>query len=285
MGTEHSWKRPNETTELVFLKLGGSAITHKDTEAAAARNVIERAALEIGQTLADRPDLRLVVGHGSGSFGHFAARKYGTHQGIHSEAGWQGYVRTGAAAARLNRLVTDIFIDQNVPVVSIQPSASALCRGGELVHMEIHPIKEALAHKLAPLVYGDVAFDQLQGCAIISTEQIFVYLARRLKPDRIILAGMVEGVFSNDPLNAPTARLFEEITPANIDQVRETLSGSHGVDVTGGMLSKVQLMYELVGRQPSLQVRLISGQRPGLIKAVLSDQHFEAGTLIHRGHL
>jgi isopentenyl phosphate kinase len=273
-----------ETTELVFLKLGGSVITHKDTEARAARNVIERAALEISQALADRPDLRLVVGHGSGSFGHFVARKYGTHEGIHGEASWEGYVRTGAAAARLNRLVTDIFIDQNVPVVSIQPSASALCRGKELVHMEIRPIKEALAHKLVPLVYGDVAFDQLQGCAIISTEQIFVHLAHRLKPERIILAGMVEGVFSSDPLNAPEAHRFKEITPANIDQVRETLSGSHGVDVTGGMLTKVQLMYELVCRQPSLQVRLISGQRPGLIRAVLSERNVEAGTLIHRGH-
>ncbi len=274
-----------DATELVFLKLGGSVITHKDQEARAAREVIEQAASEIGQALADRPHLRLVVGHGSGSFGHFVARKYGTHQGIRRQAGWQGYVQTGAAAARLNRLVTDIFIDQNVPVVSIQPSASALCRGGELVHLETVPIEQALAHKLAPLVYGDVAFDQLQGCAIISTEQIFAYLAHRLKPERIILAGMVEGVFSRDPLNDPEARLFKEITPANIDQVRDKLSGSHGVDVTGGMLTKVQLMYELVCRQPSLQVRLISGQRAGLIRAVLSDRNFEAGTLIHGGHL
>ena len=58
------------------------------------------------------------------------------------------------------------------------------------------------------------------------------------------------------------------------------LSGSHGVDVTGGMLTKVREMYTLVRSQPSLSVHLISGQREGLIEKALLGEASSEGTLI-----
>ena len=146
--------------------------------------------------------------------------------------------------------------------------------------METRRAAEALSHGLIPLVYGDVAFDEIWGCTIISTEQIFACLARELKPSRIILASIVEGVYDSDPLQNPQARLFQEIGPGNIAQVERTLSGSHGVDVTGGMLTKVREMYALVRSQPSLSVHLISGQREGLIERALLGQALGEGTLI-----
>ena len=269
------------TTELVFLKLGGSLITDKGREATAREGIIRRAAREIKGALEARPDLRLLIGHGSGSFGHFVAQRYGTREGARDKDGWWGYAATGAAAAQLNRLVTGIFLQEGVPVVSFQPSASALCRAGELIRLEIEPIREVLSHHLVPMVYGDVALDEIQGCTIISTEQIFAYLARRLEPNRMILAGIVDGVFTADPLQDPEARLIEEISPANFSWVEGMLAGSYGVDVTGGMLAKIRAMYDLVCNQPSLTVRLISGMRPGLIERALLDPGIEEGTLLH----
>lgn len=270
--------------ELVFLKLGGSVITDKNREATAREDVIHRAGQEIRRALKARSDLSLVLGHGSGSFGHFVADRYGLHEGIQegpqSENSWRGYAETAAAAARLNRLVTDIFLAEGLPILTLQPSASALCRRGELVSMETHLAAKALSHGLIPLVYGDVAFDEVWGCTIISTEQIFACLARELRPSRIILASMVEGVYDSDPLQNPHARLFREIGPGSIAQVERTLSGSHGVDVTGGMLTKVREMYALVRSQPSLSVHLISGQREGLIERALVGRAFSEGTLI-----
>jgi len=114
---------------LAFIKLGGSVITDKNREATAQPEVIRRLAREIARARAADPGLRLVIGHGSGSFGHFVGRHYGTHLGLRDDRGWEGYARTGAAAARLNRLVTDVFLEEGVPVVSLQPSASARCRG------------------------------------------------------------------------------------------------------------------------------------------------------------
>jgi isopentenyl phosphate kinase len=264
--------------ELVFLKLGGSLITDKSREATARESVIRRTAREIKEALEDRPNLRLLVGHGSGSFGHFVARRHGLLE--ERSPNWRGYAETGAAAARLNRLVTDIFLAEGVPVVSIQPSASARCRDGELVSMATEPIELTLRHSLVPLVYGDVALDEVRGCTIISTEQIFAYLAHHLAPARIVLAGEVEGVFTADPLRDQSAQLIPDISQQNFQQVEHMLAGSHGVDVTGGMLTKVRIMYTLVRRRPELQVQLISGRQPGMIKRVLLEPDLEEGTTV-----
>ncbi|MFQ5814825.1 MAG: isopentenyl phosphate kinase [Anaerolineae bacterium] len=264
--------------KLIFLKLGGSLITDKSREATAREGVIRRAAREIKETLEARPELRLLVGHGSGSFGHFVAQRHGLLEG--GPPNWRGYAETGAAAARLNRLLTDVFLAEGVPVVSIQPSASAHCRDGELIGMETEPIKLMLHHGLVPLVYGDVALDKVRGCTIISTEQVFAYLAHHLEPARIVLAGEAEGVFTADPLRDGSARLIPEISRQNFDQVEHKLAGSHGVDVTGGMLTKVRIMHALVQERPELKVQLISGRRPGLIKRSLLEPDLDEGTII-----
>lgn len=263
--------------ELIFLKLGGSLITEKSVREMVRREVIERAAREVKEAL-EEGSFGLLLGHGSGSFGHYPARKYGVHEGLKEE--WWGFAETGAVAARLNRLVTDIFLETGVPVISFQPSASARCRGGELIHLEVEPIREALDHGLVPLVYGDVAFDEERGSAIISTEEVFAYLSSHLLPQRIILAGEVEGVYGGDPEVDPEAPLLERISPADLPQLEGVLASSPTVDVTGGMLAKVRIMCRLVERQPSLEVCFISGKKEGFIKRALLHPRAQVGTVL-----
>ena len=266
-------------TELVFLKLGGSLITDKRRFETPRPGVIARVAKEIAAALKERPDLQLVLGHGSGSFGHFAADRYRVHEGNLKD--WRGYAETGAAAQRLNRQVTDALLSEGVRAVSLQPSASAVCRAGELVEMAVDPIVELLQHGAVPLVYGDVALDRVKECTIISTEQIFSYLAQSLRPQRIIMAGEVAGVYSGDPQRDSIVRLIPEISSDNYPQVEKMLNASFGVDVTGGMVSKVQMLYQLIQEQPNLVVRIISGQRTGLVERVLQDAALAEGTLLH----
>ncbi|MBI4786198.1 MAG: isopentenyl phosphate kinase family protein [Chloroflexi bacterium] len=262
---------------LLFLKLGGSAITDKTREAAAREDVIRWIAREVRAAREQQPDLSILLGHGSGSFGHFTAEKFGYRR----SGNWQAYAETGASAARLNRLVADIFLAEGVPVVTMQPSASARCRDGELVELAVEPIRTALAHGLIPLVYGDVAFDETRGRWIVSTEMIFAYLAPQLKPARIVLAGNVDGAFTADPLQDASARLIPEITPANAVQIESQLRGSHGYDVTGGMLAKVRTMLALVERQPAITVILTSALKPGSVERALTRADVDVGTVIH----
>lgn len=266
----------------MLLKLGGSLITEKGSPQTARREVIQRVAGEIREALDETPEFSLVVGHGSGSFGHPTASEYNIQEGLAGSNNWWGYAETAVIAARLNRLVIDALLDQGVPALPLQPSASALCHDGELVHLEIAPLEEALERKLVPVVYGDVSFDVVRGSAIISTEQIFAYLAPYLKPARAILAGHVEGVFTSDPLRDTGTRLVKDISVSALADMESMLAGSPETDVTGGMLSKVQIMSRLIQAQPTLEVRIISGEREGLIKKALKQSEIEEGTLLHR---
>lgn len=262
---------------MVFIKLGGSLITDKTREMVAREDIIRRLAQEIQAARRIRPDLCLVLGHGSGSFGHYVAQRYGLLAG---PPNWWGYAETGAAAARLNRLVTDLCLEAGVPVVSVQPSASARCRDGQLVYLDVHPIRDLVAAGCVPVVYGDVALDEVRGYTIISTEQIFAYLAQQLAPTRIILTGEVSGVFTADPTHDPAARRIPVITPASLPEVENQLGGAAGFDVTGGMLSKVREMLALVERQPELEVWLVSGLEPGTIRDALIGGQPATGTIL-----
>jgi isopentenyl phosphate kinase len=222
------------------------------------------------------------VGHGSGSFGHIAAQRHGTRQGVQTAAQWRGFAQVAAVAARLNHLVTQHFLEAGIPVWSIQPSAAAWCRSGELVSLPVRPVKRALAAGLVPLLYGDVAFDQVLGGTIISTEQIFAYLARKLCPGQIVLVGVVDGVYDRDPLADPSAARLPEISSHNWELVRGMMGSSHAADVTGGMRAKVEEMVNLAQGLPGLLVHLISGERPGALEAVLVDPaQSSGGTAIH----
>jgi isopentenyl phosphate kinase len=267
-------------SELLFCKLGGSIITDKQRPSTPRPEVIERLAQEVATALDVRPDLRILLGHGSGSFGHIVAKKYGVHCGLADDQSWWGYAETGAVAQQLNRIVTDTFIRVGVPIVSIQPSALARCNGGTLVSMDEHAIREALRHGLVPTIYGDVAFDSEQGCTIISTEAVFAYLAHRLRPARIVLVGEVDGVYDRDPRTSDTAKFIPCITPDTFAQVEAQLGGSHGVDVTGGMLSKVRDMVRLVAQGDTQRIHVVSGHTAGTLTRILLDAETPEGTVI-----
>jgi len=267
--------------ELIFLKLGGSLLTDKTRLQTLRGDVLARLAREIAGALGDRPDLRLLIGHGSGSFGHMAARTHNTRAGVSSPAGWRGYAETARAAALLNRHVVEALWEAGVPALAIQPSASAQCRDGELRVLDEHPIRVGLEHGLAPVIYGDVALDAVRGGTIISTEEIFAWLAPRLAPTRVILVGEVVGVLSADPASGIAGELIPEITPETLPGVAQALGGSRGVDVTGGMVAKVREMLALVQATPALAaVQIISGLTPGLVRSILVEPDLRAGTRI-----
>ncbi len=272
---------PSSTGRLVFVKLGGSVITDKTQPEMDRPEVISRLANEVARALANRPDLRLVLGHGSGSFGHVVAQHYGTRQGVRGAAQWQGFAEVALVASLLNRIVTEEFLEAGVPVWSLQPSAMAWCRAGELISLPTRPVEHALSAGLVPLLYGDVALDEVQGGTIISTEQIFAYLARQLRPAQIVLVGAVDGVYDRDPLRDPSASPIAEISAANWETIRGSLGGSHATDVTGGMHSKVAEMMSLVQEVPGLTVHLVSGERRSALEtALLEPARAAGGTMI-----
>ncbi|MBN1427868.1 MAG: isopentenyl phosphate kinase family protein [Anaerolineae bacterium] len=262
---------------LIFLKLGGSLITDKSGIEKARPEAISRLADEIAAAMKSRRDLSLVIGHGSGSFGHTAARKYGTRSGVQGPDAWQGFAQVAYVASQLNSLIFHSLLNADIPAFHIQPSASAVCRGGQIIDMAIRPIEHTLKAGLVPLIYGDVAVDEVRGGTIISTEEIFDYLARKIIPACILIAGDYEGVLDGN------GQVIPSITPSNLDDVKEALGGSDQVDVTGGMASKVTSMMALCTMIPSLSIHIFSGQQPGNVFRALTEEDISVGTRLSSG--
>lgn len=255
---------------LVFLKLGGSLITDKRMAETPRLDVIEQLAQEIAAAQQADSSLQLVIGHGSGSFGHVYGRKYGTREGVHDAAGWYGYAAVGDAAARLNRVVTAALLRAGIAAWSIQPGALIRCEDGCVVQGPEETVASALDRGLTPVVFGDVALDSVRGGTIVSTEEIFDRLTDALLPLRIVLAGEVDGIFTADPQIDPHAQPIAEITPETLTAVAAGLGSSHGVDVTGGMRAKVQQSLAMVSRHPGMEIVVCSGMEAAHVRRALT---------------
>jgi isopentenyl phosphate kinase len=266
---------------LTFVKLGGSVITDKTGQALPELATIRQLAAELRAACVAAPQLAIILGHGSGSFGHTYAARYGIQRGIAQDGDWHGFALTAAAALRLNRIVVDELLAADVPALSLQPSATLRSSGGKILDWSTATLNRALDHRLIPIIHGDVAFDDAQGAAIISTEQLIVQLAchtDELRPARIVLVGE-RGVFTADPRSNPNARRIPRIDRSNIATVLAVAGASHGADVTGGMRSKLELMWQLVEATPGLVVQMI-GPAPGLLRRTLLGQASGEGTII-----
>jgi isopentenyl phosphate kinase len=261
---------------LVFLKLGGSLITDKLTPRTPQKQLLDRVAGEIRAALAENPNLRIVLGHGSGSFGHYSGSQHQTKQGVSSHEEWQGFSEVWDDAASLNRLVMTALRGADLAAVAFPPSATILTQNRKIVDWKLAPIQAALEHNLLPVIYGDVVFDHSQGGTILSTEDLFVHLAASLRPQRILLAGRDPGVWQDFP---DCTRLFEEITPADKANLQGVITQSQATDVTGGMGEKVNQMLDLVSSQSDLEVLIFSGVEPGDIQRVLAGEFL--GTRLH----
>jgi isopentenyl phosphate kinase len=229
-------------------------------------DILDRLAAEIAAACVQSPALRLVVGNGAGSFGHIPASRYGTRQGVHTPEDWRGFAEVWHEAATLNRLVTDALHAAGLPTVALPPSASVTARDGQVLTWDLSPIRNALQSGLLPVVHGDVIFDTVRGGTILSTEDLFEHLARQLHPERILLAGLEDGVWADYPA---CTRLIPVITPETLPQVAPALGGSSATDVTGGMSSKVRQSLALVDELPGLEILIFSGERPGQVKSAL----------------
>lgn len=259
-----------------LIKLGGSLITNKSQPRSFRQSATQNIAAQVKRIRSVQPDRRIVIGHGSGSFGHFEATQHNTMQGVRSDADWLGFSKVGCAAAELSQRVLAEFVAAGLPVIRFQPSALIRASNRRIISMNASLISRALDSRLMPVVHGDIAFDERLGGTIVSTELIFAWLVGQLDVKSIILLGEVDGVLDGDN------EIIREIRPDTLDKIKDMLGGSSGIDVTGGMIQKVEEMAALVKRYPDLDIVIANGSRPnGLIDVVCNQS--EIGTRIRSG--
>lgn len=251
--------------KLLLLKIGGGVITDKTKRYGLREEVLARLAREIGEAYGEMGETKLIIGNGAGSYAHFSAHEYRTAEGFVNEKSrlGMGYVRHDAV--KLNQIVFEQLLQSKVPVFSYSPSSFLRVENGKTKKIFTASMEDGMAQGIVPLVYGDVVVDSTKGCGVYSTERVFDELAKYFAKDfevEVIHVSAEEGVYDKGK-----ASIFAEINYQNLELVKEHLGRSNGVDVSGGMLHKVEECLALT--KIGVKSQIISGMVAGRVKKAL----------------
>ena len=251
--------------ELV-VKLGGAAITHKES---AVESLNEPALRSVAETIAtaieELRDARgkapkVVVVHGAGSFGHQHAKAHGVARGgagtlqqgaSETDATRRlrlGIAKTRDAVCRLNSLVVSALVEAGAHAVGVSPYGAWSTRGGgktlsaESRSSAMDTVTRTLDAGLVPVLHGDVCFDADTDCAVLSGDVVVRELCARFAPKRAVFVTDVPGIFDKPPPKPrfgsgrrvakqpePEPEPEPEATEAKLTLIREVaVAGSEG---------------------------------------------------------
>ncbi|MCA9369965.1 MAG: isopentenyl phosphate kinase family protein [Pseudomonadales bacterium] len=255
-------------TSLIAIKLGGSVFSDKKRAFSLNTEVLELLTEQIAEACVK--GVRLIIGHGAGSFGHTVAHEYQTHKGMINAQSKKGFVEVSYTMVKLNMLILEYLRNKGLPVISLNPQSIMTTNNFQLEYLSTTTLEHSIGHGMIPVVYGAQLFDTAKGCSIFSTENVLAALGLALKKkaiciSKIIFVGQTDGVYDSNGATIP------EITKDTIAQFRSALKGSDGVDVTGGMLHKVEKALSLADQGIASQI--INGTRRGeLLRALLEKE-------------
>lgn len=245
--------------ELALIKLGGGAITDKSKPFSFNRETVKELAVEIAQIKADNPNLRLIIGNGAGSFGHYTVKKYLNTASSEDQKKY-AVAQVAASVRELNNLVLKELLEVKLPAFSVSPSSSTVYE--DRANFFTGAVEGLLEANMIPVVYGDIVMDQTNIARIMSTEAIFLELAKKLKSaydiSRVIYVTAEDGVLDNNGRPIP-----------NIDNKKVVEIGdktSNNIDVTGGMAAKLEAA--LVISKLAEKAYIIGKNKGNLLKAI-----------------
>ncbi|WP_449461743.1 isopentenyl phosphate kinase [Tardisphaera miroshnichenkoae] len=256
---------------LTIIKLGGSAITVKDSYFALRKDAISGISEEIRDSFHER---RMIIVHGGGSFGHPVAALYSLQNGRSSNAPSMALSDVEDAMARLNRSVVEALRAVKLPAFPVQTAAVSRAKEGRLEAINSAFFSELLSWGLLPVCYGSLVFDDAMGYSIVSGDNISVALALQLNASSIIFVSDVDGVYDRDPKTHPEAELIKVYhalgSSLNDDRV------SSVKDVTGGIINKIRSVVPALNA--GIEVRIVNGLRRGQISSALKGE--DVGTKV-----
>lgn len=266
---------PNELgASVTLVKLGGSLITDKSRPLTPRMETLARLADEIRQ--ADMAG-SLLLGHGSGSFGHVAAAEHAIHHGVSSPEQVAGVVDTQVHAHRLHRLVMDTLWKAGNRVFSLAPSSCLVAAAGRPGPLDDQPLVGVLRLGLVPVIFGDVVIDREWGASICSTEQAFEVAVEALttaavEVSRILWLGVTDGV------DDATGETIPCVEAENQEAVLAAAGASRDTDVTGGMRLRLETACRLANR--GVPSWIGNGLEPGRLRDALMGRDVPGTTVL-----
>ena len=217
----------------VVVKLGGSAITDKSKASTARLEVIHNAIKEVAAFSGP-----MILLHGGGSFAHPFVSRAALRNGFRQKSQLSLVSEIELNLDQLTRIIGVGLLLRHRPFVPLAPMSFMTLRRGQVGRSFLDPITAALRLGLIPLIHGDVAFDEIRGCGIVSADRIASLLGEKMGTSRVLFGSDVEGLYDGNPKTSSKAELIVEVNRSNYIRVLKGLKPTSD-DVTGGMRGKV----------------------------------------------
>ena len=221
-------------------------------------------------------EFRLLVVNGAGPFGHTNVSEYDINHGLRAPKDFEGFMKTISDCGYLNWKVSDILRKEGLNTVPT-PSSSVIVQAGKKIvsfHMDVIKRLWDSNPDIIPVMNGTMVPDlELRG-SVVSGDAVLQHLAERLNPEVMVFATDVDGIFTDNPSKNKRAKLIDYVTKQNFHEIRTGISGSSNVDVTGGMLGKVERLLNLKNR-----TIIVNGNVPGRVRDAILGEDVR-GTII-----
>ncbi len=257
----------------VVIKIGGSIITQKHRVGVfIRRQVLARIADECKAAIDANPELRLIMIHGAGAGGHQIAHHYDLGGGTCNDPyKTKGALEIRVANQKLNLAISEIFLARGLPVAPVHTASAITQTNGIVNDVAYTVIDGALSSGCLPLLYGEMVYDDALGMSICSGDAIAMNLAKQYQAESVIFASDIDGIYDKDPHVHTDAQLITAVLLSDLNNNDNiALSGSHNVDVTGGLKNKIAVL-SVGGLHKELErVVVCNGLRPGVIGLAIS---------------
>jgi isopentenyl phosphate kinase len=263
--------------KLYIIKLGGAAITDKNSDFTAKQEVIKRVMKELKSVTS-----HWILIHGAGSFAHSLAKKYDLRDGISNkiqrQEQIQGVSKIRNSMQRLHQMILDEAEINGTPTFSFPISSILVSSGNDSeASFYVEPIRRALRSGFIPVSFGDMVLDSsTDEFRVVSGDRIIKLLCRELSSEyeiEVIFGSNVDGLYDRDPV-VEEAKLLNYITKERVLEHIEGAGASAGIDVTGGMVGKLLEINELT--QFAKKVTLLNLLKEGRLEDYLKGEQVTA---------
>ncbi len=238
-------------------------------------DVVERIAGEIAEAYdaLQNQGKRLIVIHGAGSFGNPIIKKHKLEKGTKNSLDIATVCRASPYYMLVNGILVRYLNEAGVPAYPFQPTTVVEMWNRRISSAYLRVLEKLISLDVVPVIGCMPAYDSRIGFSILRGEELAAYLARLLDVDRLVFATDVDGVYTADPKLSKRADFIPEIRGR--EDIKDYLSGGHGVDVTGGMRSMVETVLGIPA-----PVYIVNGTVPGRIKKAILGERVKC-TIIH----
>jgi isopentenyl phosphate kinase len=262
--------------DLILLKIGGSICTEKSKGKFKVKTrTVARIASEIAEARKQK-EFTLLIVNGAGPFGHVNVTDFDINDGLRTPRDFEGFSKTVCDCSYENCLISEILRKGGLLAIPY-PSSSVIIQAKKKVVVFwmdlIKRLWDADAD-IIPVMNGTMVPDTEMNGSVVSGDAVIEHISTRMKVSLIIFATDVDGIYTADPRKKKGARLIDVITKDRFGDIKHGISGSSNVDVTGGMLGKVERLLGL-----GAKTLIVNGNKPGRVRDALLGKEVR-GTII-----